>query len=260
MIRNSEIPLAILISGSGTTMNRVIEAHKTGELTGVVPIAVISSKPDAAGLVKAQQHGIKTFVVSPKEYATKEEFGDHLLDTLRRVGAHLFFQMGWLPKTPPTVVEAFGGRGANQHPGPLDPGRLDFGGKGMYGARVIAARLAYALVTGEDHWTEATTHQVTHEYDQGRTISVRRLELPWLLEPVTFAYLRQEPQMFIDTTRDVQARLLPLEHENVIRALQMFADFGWHADLSRDHPLIPAGNEHVVYGAKALAIQMFPNG
>ncbi len=255
-MKSSEIPLVILISGSGTTMNRVIEAHKTGELTGVAPVAVISSRPDAAGLAKAQQHGIKTFVVNPRDYATKEEFGDRLLQTLHSAGAELFFQMGWLPKTPLPVVAAFQDRSGNQHPGPLP----DFGGQGMYGARVTAARLAYTLVTSEDHWTEATTHKLTSEYDQGGIISVVRMELPQLPQPVTFAYLEKNMLMFADTVREVQNQLLPLEHQNVIATLQQFADSGWRDDFTRDRPLIPAGNEHIVYEAKKLAGQIFPNG
>lgn len=237
-------------------MKATIEAYKTGELRGIAPVAVIASKPDAPGLVKAQQYGIPTFVVNPKEFPTQEAFGDALLSTLRHSGAFMFFQMGWLPKTPERVVAEFAGRSANQHPGPLP----DFGGKGMYGARVTAARLAYTWVTGSDHWTEATTHKLTKEYDEGSIIRVARMDLPQLPQPVTFAYLKENIRMFTDTVGKVQAQLLPLEHKNVIATLQMFADHGWINGFHRDQPLVPPEQEHVLYQAKDFAAQVFPKG
>jgi len=163
-----------------------------------------------------------------------------------------------MPLTPDPIVEEYAGRIINQHPGPLDPGRgMDFGGKGMYGARVLAARLAYVWATGTDEsWTEATTHFVTPRYDEGDLIRVARLDIPQLDRPMAMASIGVG---LWGHYTSLQPQLLPLEHENVIATLNMFGS-GDVEGYRRETPLVPAEHEMTLNDAKALAIQIFPNG
>lgn len=55
----------------------------------------------------------------------------------------------------------------NQHGGPLDPGRPDFGGRGMYGRRIHCARLYFVRATQRGFFTEATAQRVALQYDRG---------------------------------------------------------------------------------------------
>jgi len=261
-MKESELLMASLISGSGTTMEATIKAYQEGKLGGVRPVVVIASRPEAPGLQKAKNLGVETKVVGPGDFATAEAFGEKLLQTLNEYQVDLLSQNGWLPQTPENVVKAYQGMAFNQHPGPLDPGRskLDFGGKGMYGSRVTCTRVAFEWVVGEKHpWTEATTHYVTENYDEGDLIRVVRLEIPLLGQPVTVAELRENPQTLVRTTKEVQKELLPLEHENVIATLQAFAESNQRG-FRRNQPLVASGQEKILFQAKKLAKELFPEG
>ena len=127
---DGSIRFAMLISGSGTTAEAVLKAWRNGEIDSMLPVAVIASRSDALGIEKARALGVPTFVAD----------NSILLPLLRQLRVDVGFQNGWLPLTPALMVRAYKGRIINQHPGPLDPaGPVDFGGHGMYGARVTAA-------------------------------------------------------------------------------------------------------------------------
>lgn len=261
MGKESEARIALLISGGGTTAEAVIRACQSGELKRVKPVLVISSKPDAPGIQKAEALGVETYTVQRKDFPSSEAFGEQLLRTLKSYGVELVSQNGWLPLTPASITEEYKEKIINQHPGPLDPGRgIDFGGKGMYGSRVTAARLGYSWVAGEDFWTEATTHHVTEKYDDGDLIRVVRMDIPSFDRSVTIAELQNSPQPLIDKTKEAQVKLLPLEHQNVIATLQTFAEQGSLPHFRRPQPLIPRGREQILYEAKRIAQLLYPQG
>lgn len=260
MARNDKLRLALLISGSGTTAEAIIKACQKGELEKVTPVAVIASRPNSPGIQKAKNLGVETFVVQRRDFPTITAFGEKLLEILRNLKVDLVSQNGWLPLTPANVVAEYNGRIINQHPGPLDPGRIDFGGKGMYGARVICARLAYEWAVGErDPWTESTIHWVNEEYDKGDLIRVVRMSIPPQGRAVKIAELRKNPQELIKITKIVQVSLLPLEHQNVIAALEALAK-GEKPAFRRLKPLIPNNQTRIIYEAKKLAKELFPDG
>lgn len=236
--------LAILLSAGGSTAAAVITACLYGELRGLyLPECVISNNPDAGGLVKARELG-----VSPDHIYVVERgqgFGDELLGRLRFHQADLVAQLGWLPKTPKQVVQAYQGRMINQHPGPLDPGYNDFGGQGMYGKRVHEARLDYCRRVNrpDDFFTEATVQLVHEEYDRGAVICTRIMDI--------------EPN---DTAETLQRRLLPLEHEAVIQALILLAERDPHPIVRRER-LVRNDQEHqILTDAKRRACEVWPNG
>jgi phosphoribosylglycinamide formyltransferase-1 len=263
-MKETELNLAMLISGGGTTMDAVLEAIEIDDLQNIRPVAVIASKDSAAGLKKAQIRGVPTFVIN-RSNTSKDQFGQRLLHLLQSLNVDLVSQNGWLPLTPEIVVEAYSSNNMliNQHPGPLDPGRgNDFGGRGMYGAAVTCARVAYLWMTSEDRYTESTVHSVTPNFDEGDLISVAQIELPMIpsytIDPDDLqihSYQMQLRQM----TSQVQSMLLPLEHQNVIAALNMFGQ-GMACTHKRPEPLVPQKNTEVLEIAKNLAINMYPKG
>lgn len=257
-MKESELATAFLISGSGTTAEAAIRACQSGKLKRVKPMVVISSRADAKGLATAEALGIPTQVVARKNFPTAEAFGDYLIKLLKSFGVELVSQNGWTAWTPTNVIAQWEKFLVNQHPGPLDGQRLGFGGQGMVGARVVCARLGYEWVVGaEPAWTEATVHQVTPEYDQGDLISIMRMELPTLGRSVSVADLRTDPRELMEISLRAQKQLLPLEHENVIQALSLFAE-GRVQPFQRPEPLIPLGYELALQQMKDLAIELFP--
>lgn len=238
------IPTAFLISGEGTTAEAAILACQYGKIINIRPAVVIASRHDAPGLARAKALGIPTEVVVRSDFKGQSEaFGDALLNRLRHYGVGLVSQNGWLPKTPPEVIKAFSGYIINQHPGRLPP----FGGVGMFGRRVTYATLDYFASTGEeDLWTASVVHHVTAAYDEGPLIQVRRLDV---------GHLRNSPDL-LDWTNRVQDKLLPVEHENVIGALNAFGEGNVPTAEFDRTPF----QEDVLQLAKQRAIQLFPNG
>ncbi|MES2930914.1 MAG: formyltransferase family protein [Patescibacteria group bacterium] len=237
--------IALLISGGGTTMEAIIKACKNGSLLGVVPGLIISSTPSAGAIEKAKALGISPddiLILNPKSFSSQEEFGEVLIAECRKRNIDFIGQYGWLIKTPDIVCEAFKGRIVNQHPGPLDNGRPDFGGPGMYGMRVHQARLEFVRKTGHDFWTEATTHRVTSHFDKGRI--VKRKQIPIFQN---------------DTAETLQARLLPVEHEVQIEALRDFAN-NTVSEFTREHPLVLADELETLAECKENARKAYPNG
>ncbi len=242
-------------------MESVLDARERGELDGIHPVAVISSRPDAGGLEKAKTLGVETYVVNRQEYPYAAGFGRDLLTLLWRLKIDLVSQNGWLPLTPESVVSAYRGWIINQHPGPLDPGRaVDFGGKGMFGTRVTAARVAYAWEAREGYWTEATVHQVTEEFDNGGLIATSAMPLPEPGTSTTVCELVESPAMLLEATRDVQTSLLPQEHALVVDTLRTIGSTGNVPVYKREKPLVPSAYVDIAHQAKQAAIQLYPNG
>ncbi len=256
------IKLAILISGNGTTMEAIIKACQSKKLKKINPVVVIASRPDAGGIEKASYLGIKNiFIIQPNQHS-EDDFGRQLLKILKNFQIDLVSQNGWLPKTPDNVIDQYQNRIINQHPGPLDTGRCDFGGKRMYGARVSCACVAYTWLKGSKFFTEATTHFVTSEYDQGDLIKTTSLKiLPHPKKPTINKFISSKTwqEKLIKKTKDLQKKLFSLEYTNTIAAIQLFAD-NKIKGFRRDKPLIPKEEIEIVNQAKKLAVKLFPYG
>ncbi len=253
------IKLAILLSGSGTTACSILTAIAENRLTSIKPVVVISSRPEAAGLEKTRVFDIPTVVVTRREFESSEEFGKTLSEALLKFDAELVSQNGWLVLTPANVIAQYKGKIINQHPGPLDPPNSDFGGRGMYGARVVAARLIYCMLTDSDWWTEATTHLVDIEYDKGTIIRIEKLDLAEFRQSLSLDEIRKNKDEIIEKVSQIQQKLLPLEHANVITTLQSFVDHNV-PNYQRVSQLIPPNNVEALNTAKELAIKLFPHG
>jgi phosphoribosylglycinamide formyltransferase-1 len=145
-------------------MEAIIKATQNGTLKNVIPSLIISSRDDANGIDKAKKLGIKDediLVLNPKDFKIRYEFGEKIINECRKRKIDFIGQYGWMVMTPENVIKEFEEMIVNQHPGPLDTGRLDFGGAGMYGLRVHQARLEFVQRTKRNYWTEATAHRVT---------------------------------------------------------------------------------------------------
>lgn len=252
---------AFLISGSGTTAEAVITKCQKGELKGIEPVIVISNKPQVEGLIRAQKLKIRTDIIQPELFSSPETFGNELLNLLHVNEINLVAQLGWLPLTPLNVVKEYNNRLFNQHSAPLDPGRPDFGGKGMYGLRTHLAVLLYSQLTGIQLPIEATTHQVNQNYDQGEII--RRVPMT-ILKPnkiMTIEEITNNPtiqKQLLKSAIDIQKKILPIEHNNVILTFQDYVNRIIPV-FKRRQPLIPKNCVTFLEKAKKLAIDLLAN-
>ncbi len=179
---NAESPfrLAVLLSGSGTTLQNLLDRIRDGRLRANV-LLVVSSRPDAHGLERAQRAGVRSAVVERKQAGSREEFSRRIFDLCRQAQADLVCLAGFVQLL--TIPDDFHHRVVNIHPS-LMPA---FCGKGFYGHRVHEAVLAYgAKVSG------CTVHFADNEYDHGpillqRTVSVLDEDTPETLAARVFA-------------------------------------------------------------------------
>ena len=152
--------VAVLLSGSGRTLQNLLDLSTAGELPIEVKL-VISSRGDALGLERAHAAGVPTCVISRRD-TPPEAFNQAITDALVQANVDLVCMAGFMSLW--TFPERFAGRVMNIHPALLPR----FGGKGFYGDRVHQAVLdAGCKITG------CTVHFADNEYDHGPIIVQR---------------------------------------------------------------------------------------
>ena len=149
--------IAVLVSGSGTNLQALIDAVAAGRIDGRIA-AVISSRPGVYALERARRAGIPAWTVESRQFAPPEAVDASLLAGLRQAHAERVVLAGFLSILGPGVIRAYPDRIVNVHPS-LIPA---FCGKGYYGLRVHEAVLRRGVkVTG------ATVHFVNEVPDGG---------------------------------------------------------------------------------------------
>lgn len=183
--------IVILISGRGSNMQAIVEAHEAGQLAGGQIAAVMSNRPQAAGLAWAAARGIATAVVDHTTFADRETFDTALADTLNRFNPDLVVLAGFMRILTAGFTQRFAGRMMNIHPSLLPA----FTGLHTH-ERAIATGCKLA---------GATVHFVTAELDHGPIIAQGCV-----------------PILTGDTADTVAARVLKIEHQLYPQAVRWF--------------------------------------
>jgi folate-dependent phosphoribosylglycinamide formyltransferase PurN len=153
---------------------------------------VVSNRSDAGALDRARRAGVAAVTLSDPADA------DRCLAALG--DAQLVVLAGYLKLVPAAVVSRFPWRMVNIHPALLP----DFGGPGMFGARVHQAVLAAGA-----NESGASVHYVTEEYDRGAVIARARV-----------------PVLPGDTPESLAARVLTAEHRLLPRVVTDLVKLG----------------------------------
>lgn len=165
---NNTKNIVVLVSGGGTNLQALIDAEKQGKLGCGKITCVISSKPDAYALTRAENNGIKTRVLIRRDYADIASYSIAMRDALIEENADVIVYAGFMTILDKNVCDAFPNRMINVHPA-LIP---SFCGKGFYGLRVHEEALKKGVkVSG------ATVHFVTAECDAGPIILQKAVEV-----------------------------------------------------------------------------------
>lgn len=107
--------IVVLISGSGTNMQAIVEACNANRIAGEV-VAVISNKAGVGGLEKAQAVGIETAVLSHKDFTTREAYDAELLKLIDGYQPDLVVLAGFMRILTPEFTRHYHGRMLNIHP------------------------------------------------------------------------------------------------------------------------------------------------
>ena len=153
--------IAVLVSGGGTNLQALIDAHSQGVLKSGKIALVISNHRDAYALTRAENAGIRTETVIKSELGSQEAFEDRIMQLLDGEGIDLIVLAGFMSILSERFTRHYEKRIINVHPS-LIP---SFCGQGFYGLRVHEAALARGVkVTG------ATVHYVNEVPDGGEII------------------------------------------------------------------------------------------
>ena len=190
--------IGVLISGSGTNLQALMDAIDTGCIPNAKVVVVISNRRSAYGLERARAHGIPAECILKREFEDEEAFNRAILERLKYYGVDLVVLAGYLSILSPEVVRSYPNRIINIHPS-LIPA---FSGKGFYGERVHRAVLDYgAKITG------ATVHFVDEGTDTGPII----LQCP--------VEVKDD-----DDVHSLAARVLEVEHQLLPEAVRLFVE------------------------------------
>jgi phosphoribosylglycinamide formyltransferase 1 len=172
----SSLKLAVLLSGSGTTLQNLIDQINAGALDAKINI-VIGSRPELLGVQRAADAKLMNFVVDRQSFVDVAAFSKAVFSLCDDAGVDLVVLAGWLCLL--ELPEKYAGRVMNIHPALLPS---PFGGKGMYGAKVHEAVLSHGCkVSG------CTVHFVDAQYDNGPIIVQRVCEVRDDDTPATLA-------------------------------------------------------------------------
>lgn len=170
--------IVVLVSGGGTNLQALIDSEKRGEIKGGRITCVISSKPDAYALERAQKADIPTKVIARKEYPDSVSYSKALLEALDSEKADLVVLAGFMTILDECVTKKYAYKIINVHPA-LIP---SFCGEGFYGLKVHEKALEYGVkVSG------ATIHFVNEKADAGAiilqgTVNVENDDTPEILQ------------------------------------------------------------------------------
>lgn len=188
---NDKLKVGVLVSGSGTNLQAIIDAAKEG-----LPIEVahvVSSRPDAYGIERAKAAGIPVLVLNREIYADARAADAMIADTLTASGVEYVVMAGYMRMVTDVLLDAFPNRIVNLHPALLPS---------FKGAHAIQDAFdAGVKVTG------VTVHFANDEYDKGPIIAQK-------------AVIVRET----DTVDMLEERIHEVEHEMYPQVL------GWLAD------------------------------
>ncbi len=184
------LKVAVLLSGSGTNLQAIIDAVADDGLP-IDIVQVVSSRPGVAGIGRAERAGIPVLALEPADYADPEAADARIVEALQAAGAEYAVMAGYMRKVTPLLLRAFPDRVVNLHPALLPS---------FKGAHAIDdAWEAGVKVTG------VTVHFANEEYDKGPIIAQRAVEV------------RES-----DTRDSLEERIHAVEHQlypEVLRAL-----------------------------------------
>jgi phosphoribosylglycinamide formyltransferase-1 len=186
------LPLGVLLSGSGTNLQALIDAVAARQLDARIAV-VVSNEATAYGLVRAREHGISTEVVPHGGFPSRTAFDTRLVEVLRAHGVELVVLAGFMRLVTPVLLGAFPARVVNIHPAllPAFPG--------LHAERQALAH--GARITG------VTVHFVDEHADHGPIIV--QVAVPILPD---------------DDEARLHLRIQRQEHRAYARAIQLIAE------------------------------------
>ncbi len=189
---NSPVRLGVLISGSGSNLQAIIDNCETGIIPAQVAV-VISSRGDAYGLERAKNHKVPAIHIAREEFLDDAAYNHAILEKLQEYGVELVIMAGYMRLLGKEILDAYHNRVMNIHPALLPS---------FAGAHGIKDALDYGVkVTG------VTVHFANEVYDEG----------PIILQEAV-------PIQEGDTEDTLAERIHALEHVIYPKAIKLYCE------------------------------------
>ncbi len=186
------LKLGVLISGSGSNLQSIIDHIEKGSINAVIKI-VISNNPDAYGLIRAKKHGLPVLIFKHENFKTREDFDLELIQAFKNSNVELVVLAGFMRILTSAFLREFPKRIINIHPALLPA---------FPGTHVQKKALEYGV-----KFSGCTVHFVDEGVDTG----------PIIIQSVL-------PVQDDDTEETLAARILKEEHRIYPQAIQFYAD------------------------------------
>ena len=190
MAERPAVRLGILISGSGTNLQAIIDAIERRALKAEIRI-VISNRADAYGLERARRHGIRAEVIEHRRFPSREDFDRALASVLKTAGVELVICAGFMRILSPVMLQEFPNRIMNIHPALLPS---------FPGVHVQKAALEHGV-----RFSGCTVHFAAETVDRG----------PIIIQAVV-------PVYDDDTEQTLSERILAQEHRTYPEAIALY--------------------------------------
>ena len=186
------VNLGVLVSGSGSNLQAIIDNIEAGRVDAKIKV-VVSNVPDVYALERARKHGISSVIIRHKEFKTREEFDQRLVEILKAHQVELVVLAGFMRIITSVLLRAFPMRVMNIHPALLPA----FPGTHVWQTEVDSGV----------KFAGCTVHFVDEGTDTG----------PIIIQAVV-------PVYDDDTGDALNARILKQEHKIYSRAIQLYAE------------------------------------
>jgi phosphoribosylglycinamide formyltransferase-1 len=151
----SKASLVVLISGSGSNLQAIIDAIKNQSLDAEIK-AVISNKANAKGLQRASRENIPAYVVNHKQFADRESFDQAMIDIIDPLQPELIILAGFMRILSDVFISHYAHRLINIHPSLLP--------------KYKGLNTHQQAIDNQDKKHGASVHYVNHELDSGAVI------------------------------------------------------------------------------------------
>jgi len=212
--QHPQAQITVLISGSGTNLQALIDAQAAGKLSDARLIRVISNRKDAFGLKRAQMAHVPTSYHNLKKFKdaypddvdrARKEYDIELAELILKDEPHLVVCAGWMHILSAPFLDALQKAGVdiiNLHP--ALPGQFN-------GARAIE-RAHEAFMKGDITETGLMIHYVIHDVDMGKPIVVKKVPL-------------EHPRD--DDVKVLEQRIHEIEHEAIVEGTRIAIENFW---------------------------------
>lgn len=197
------LKIGVLLSGSGTNLQAIIDAQ-TNQGLPVDIVLTVASRPDAYGIERAEKAGIPVLVMNRDLYSDPLAADGRIVAALKDAGAEYVVMAGYMRKVTPVMLQAFPNKVLNLHPALLPS---------FKGAHAIQDAFDYGVkITG------VTVHFANEDYDKGPIVAQRAVEVleGWTVDDLEAAIHKVEHVVYPEVLRLIAEDRVTVDDCNMV--------------------------------------------